>query len=68
MLQQTVLLGFGSLMILPMTVDFKKSKCRIYVNTSIVCAGKGCMRELLQPANTLIFTHLGFGILILYKT
>jgi len=53
-------------MTLPMTVDLKKSKFGIYVFTSSVCAGKWCMREHLQVAY--IFTHFGFGILILYET
>jgi len=53
-------------MTLTMTVDFKTSKCVIYVLTSCVCAGKGCIREHHQAAN--IFTQLGFGILILYIT
>jgi orotidine-5'-phosphate decarboxylase len=53
-------------MTLPMTVDFKTSKWGIDLLTSSVFAGKGCMREHLQAAN--IFTHLGFGILLLYKT
>ena len=61
-----LLLGFESLMSLPITVDFKISKCGIYLPTSSVCARKGYIREHLQAAN--IFTHLGFGILILHKT
>jgi hypothetical protein len=53
-------------MTLPMTVDFKISKCGIYLLTRSVCAGKRYITENLQAAN--IFTHLEFGILILYKT
>jgi len=53
-------------MTLPMTIDFKTSKWGIYLLTRSVCAGKGYIMEHLQAAN--IFTHLGYGILILHKT